>query len=74
MRKSHENPAVLQTYAEFLTDGPCGHKSHKLLHTTYTARGKYIPQKYGRDQARARRRGDPASAPPPLGITLRSAA
>ncbi len=44
VRKSYENPAVAQTYAEFLTDGPCGHKSHKLLHTTYTARGKYIPQ------------------------------
>jgi iron-only hydrogenase group A len=42
VRKSHENPAVLTTYAEFLTDGPCGHKSHELLHTTYTARGKYI--------------------------------
>jgi NADH-quinone oxidoreductase subunit G/[NiFe] hydrogenase diaphorase moiety small subunit len=42
VRKSHENPAVLQTYAEFLTDGPCGHKSHKLLHTTYTARGKFM--------------------------------
>ncbi len=45
VRKSHENPAVLQTYAEFLTEGPCGHKSHELLHTSYTARGKYIPQK-----------------------------
>jgi iron only hydrogenase large subunit-like protein len=45
VRKSYENPAVAQTYAEFLTDGPCGHKSHELLHTTYTARGKYIPQK-----------------------------
>jgi len=45
VRKSYENPAVATTYAEFLTDGPCGHKSHKLLHTTYTARGKYIPQK-----------------------------
>ncbi len=44
VRKSHENPAVLATYGEFLTDGPCGHKSHKLLHTDYTARGKYIPQ------------------------------
>ena len=44
VRTSYENPAVAQTYAEFLTDGPCGHKSHKLLHTTYTARGKYIPQ------------------------------
>ena len=44
VRKSHENPAVAATYAEFLTDGPCGHKSHKLLHTEYTARGKHIPQ------------------------------
>jgi NADH-quinone oxidoreductase subunit G/[NiFe] hydrogenase diaphorase moiety small subunit len=32
VRKSYENPAVAATYAEFLTDGPCGHKSHKLLH------------------------------------------
>jgi len=45
VRKSHENAAVLATYAEFLTDGPCGHKSHELLHTEYTARGKYIPQR-----------------------------
>ncbi len=44
VRKSYENPAVAATYAEFLTDGPCGHKSHKLLHTDYTARGKHIPQ------------------------------
>ena len=44
VRKSHENQAVLDTYAEFLTDGPCGHKSHELLHTDYTARGKHIPQ------------------------------
>lgn len=43
IRKSHENPAVTRIYSEFLTDGPCGHKSHKLLHTHYTARGKYIP-------------------------------
>ncbi|HSK09527.1 MAG TPA: NADH-dependent [FeFe] hydrogenase, group A6 [Vicinamibacterales bacterium] len=42
VRKSHENPAVLRLYNEFLTDGPCGHISHKLLHTHYTARGKYI--------------------------------
>jgi len=42
VRKSHENPAVLKLYAEFLTDGPCGHLSHKLLHTHYTARGKFI--------------------------------
>lgn len=39
-RKSHENPAVLKLYSDFLTEGPCGHLSHKLLHTTYTARGK----------------------------------
>jgi len=42
VRKSHENPAVAKIYGEFLTDGPCGHTSHKLLHTHYTPRGKYI--------------------------------
>ncbi len=42
VRKSHENPALLQVYADFLTDGPCGHISHELLHTHYTPRGKYI--------------------------------
>ncbi|MBX7256828.1 MAG: [FeFe] hydrogenase, group A [Candidatus Hydrogenedentes bacterium] len=42
VRKSHENPAVTKVYNEYLTDGPCGHISHKLLHTHYTARGKYI--------------------------------
>ncbi len=42
VRKSHENPAVLRLYREFLTDGPCGHQSHELLHTHYTPRGKYI--------------------------------
>jgi NADH-quinone oxidoreductase subunit G/[NiFe] hydrogenase diaphorase moiety small subunit len=42
VRKSHENPAVVELYTEFLTDGPCGHKSHDLLHTHYTARGKWI--------------------------------
>ncbi|MFW5840918.1 MAG: NADH-dependent [FeFe] hydrogenase, group A6 [Planctomycetota bacterium] len=42
IRKSHENPAVMELYGEFLTDGPCGHLSHKLLHTHYTPRGKFI--------------------------------
>lgn len=42
VRKSHENSNVTRIYEEFLTDGPCGHKSHKLLHTGYTARGKFI--------------------------------
>ncbi len=42
VRKSFENPAVLKVYEEFLTDGPCGHKSHELLHTHYVDRGKFI--------------------------------
>jgi iron-only hydrogenase group A len=42
VRKSYENPAVARVYAEFLTDGPCGHKSHELLHTHYVNRGKFI--------------------------------
>ncbi len=42
VRKSHENPVVTKLYGDFLTDGPCGHISHKLLHTHYTPRGKYI--------------------------------
>ena len=42
IRKSHDNPAVVELYTKFLTEGPCGHKSHKLLHTHYTPRGKYI--------------------------------
>jgi len=42
IRKSHENPAILAVYQQFLTDGPCGPKSHRLLHTRYTPRGKYI--------------------------------
>jgi len=42
IRKSHENPDVLKVYEEFLTEGPCGHLSHRLLHTHYTPRGRYI--------------------------------
>lgn len=40
LRKSHENPAIAQLYSEFLTEGPLGHRSHELLHTTYTQREK----------------------------------
>ncbi len=40
IRKSHENPAVQALYKEFLGQ-PLGHKSHELLHTHYTPRGKY---------------------------------
>ncbi len=42
IRKSHDNPIVQKIYEDFLTDGPCGHKSHKLLHTEYTKRGQEI--------------------------------
>ncbi len=42
VRKSHENPAILRIYKEFLTEGPCGHLSHELLHTEYTPRGSFI--------------------------------
>ncbi len=40
LRKSHENPEVTKIYEEFLKK-PLGEKSHKLLHTHYTERGKY---------------------------------
>ncbi|MBI9068114.1 MAG: iron hydrogenase small subunit [Salinivirgaceae bacterium] len=40
LRKSHENPEIVQIYKEFL-DKPLGHKSHKLLHTHYTPRERY---------------------------------
>lgn len=42
VRKSHENRHVAEIYDIFLTDGPCGKISHKLLHTHYIKRGKYI--------------------------------
>lgn len=42
VRKSHLNPAITAVYKEFLTDGPCGKKAHKLLHTHYIRRDKYI--------------------------------
>ncbi len=40
LRKSHENPHVTHVYEKYLTDGPCGHRSHELLHTSYTPRGR----------------------------------
>ncbi len=40
IRKSHENPEVIKLYDEFLKK-PLGHKSHELLHTTYTRRNRY---------------------------------
>ena len=41
LRKSHENPEVIQLYTEFLGE-PLGHLSHKLLHTHYTPRGRFF--------------------------------
>jgi NADH-quinone oxidoreductase subunit G/NADP-reducing hydrogenase subunit HndD len=40
IRKSHENPAIQQLYKEFLGE-PLGHKSHALLHTSYTPRERW---------------------------------
>ncbi|MEA3368997.1 MAG: NADH-dependent [FeFe] hydrogenase, group A6 [Candidatus Ratteibacteria bacterium] len=40
IRKSHENPAVIALYKEFLGN-PLSKKSHHLLHTTYTKRSRY---------------------------------
>jgi NADP-reducing hydrogenase subunit HndD len=37
VRKSHENPAIKEIYAEYLQE-PLGEKSHSLLHTHYEAR------------------------------------
>ncbi len=42
INKSFENPGVQYIYKKFLPEGPCGHKSHKLLHTHYVSRGRYI--------------------------------
>ena len=39
IRKSHQNPAIKQLYAEFLGE-PGSHVAHTLLHTTYVKRGK----------------------------------
>jgi iron only hydrogenase large subunit-like protein len=44
IRKSHENPSIKRIYEEFLKE-PLGEKSHHLLHTKYTARGKYPQEK-----------------------------
>ena len=52
LRKSHENPAVIKLYEEFL-ERPNGHKSHELLHTHYVKRGKsneFIDIKYLMDE------------------------
>ncbi|MCR5636611.1 MAG: [FeFe] hydrogenase, group A [Clostridiales bacterium] len=40
LRKSHDSPIIKKLYEEYLGE-PGGHKSHKLLHTSYVARKKY---------------------------------
>ena len=40
IRKSHENPVIKTLYDEYFGE-PGSHKSHELLHTTYTERAKY---------------------------------
>ena len=40
MRKSHDNPYIKKLYKEYLGK-PLGHKSHELLHTTYTKKSRY---------------------------------
>ncbi len=39
-RCSHHNPQIQRVYAEFL-GSPLSHKSHELLHTSYTPRPEY---------------------------------
>lgn len=41
LRKSHESPIIKKLYEEYL-DGYGGHKAHKLLHTSYVARKRYL--------------------------------
>ena len=40
IRKSHENPAIISLYKEFL-EKPNSHKAHKYLHTTYSKKTYY---------------------------------
>ncbi len=40
LRKSHENPDIIEVYDKYLGK-PGGHLSHELLHTHYTERGNY---------------------------------
>ena len=40
LRKSHENPAVKELYAEYLGE-PNSHRAHDILHTKYVPRNNY---------------------------------
>jgi NADH-quinone oxidoreductase subunit G len=39
-RCSHQNPQITKLYEDFL-EKPLSHKSHELLHTSYTPRPEY---------------------------------
>ncbi len=41
IRKSHENPVMIELYKEFL-EKPGSHKAHKYLHTEYSKKPKYM--------------------------------
>ncbi|WP_457570611.1 iron hydrogenase small subunit [Desulfovulcanus sp.] len=51
IRKSQDNPMIKKLYDKkhgFLHEGPCGHMSHRLLHTNYydrSARVKALKEK-----------------------------
>lgn len=48
LRKSHENPSIIQLYENFL-EYPNSHVSHELLHTHYVKRGtfnEYVDKEY----------------------------
>ncbi len=42
-RRSHDNESVLTIYKEYLGE-PNGHEAHKLMHTHYAARPKYVKE------------------------------
>lgn len=42
-RRSHDNESVLTVYKEYLGE-PNGHEAHKLMHTHYAARPKYVKE------------------------------
>ncbi|WP_461211106.1 iron hydrogenase small subunit [Desulfocurvus sp. DL9XJH121] len=45
LRKSQDNPMVKKIYDHekgFLHEGPCGHMSHRLLHTHYVDRSARV--------------------------------
>ena len=72
VRKSHENPAVLKLYNEFLTDGPCGHVSHKLLHTTTRRAASSSAKAEGGLRAQAKRLRAQGSGLKPRGSGLKA--